>query len=104
MFPFKRGKSKDTRLSRSVGVLFLPCVPSALFDLFLPHQIFSVKSDIWNREIHGAALSCKGQLSLKESERPADGEGASPRQVGRSVGCLLGLDDLSPEPSCSLLC
>lgn len=56
-------------------VLFLLCVPSVSSDLFLPHQIFSVKSDIWNREIHSTALHSalwKGQLSLKECVRPAD--------------------------------
>lgn len=62
--------------SHTVRELFLLCVPSVLPDLFLPHQIFSVKSDIWDRENHNTAMHSvalwKGQLSLTECVRPAD--------------------------------
>lgn len=63
------------RFSHTVHALVLLCVPSMLSDLFLSHQIFLVKSDIWNRAIHYTTLHSvalwKGQLSLKECVRPA---------------------------------
>lgn len=93
MYPVDKKKkenpaSKDSpcahTCSHTEHVLFL-CVLSAASDLFLPHQIFSEKSDIWNWEIHSAAPVAlwKGQLSLKETVRPVE----TLRVRGKTVFC-----------------
>lgn len=76
--------------SHTEHVFFL-CVLSAVSDLFLPHQIFSVKTDIWNWEIHSTAPRCtlkrsaftKGDCATSRVRRKTE------FLLNRLVGCAI---------------
>lgn len=57
-------------------MLFLHIL-STLSDVFLAHQIFSVKSDIWNREIRSTALGCTLKRSAFTEEDGATSQHAA---------------------------
>lgn len=109
-------KKENPSIKRVWHVFFL-CVLSAVSDLFLPHQIFSVKTDIWNWEIHSTAPRCtlkrsaftKGDCATSRVRRKTE------FLLNRLVGCAIdacfvltwfgrSLPRCCAELSCCLLC